>query len=49
MHDGRWKAALGRALIICQAGWFVKYAPLEGFVIELCVGSGQRLHTSHRH
>ena len=28
------------------AGWF-EYAPLERFVIELCVGSGRWLHTSH--
>ena len=33
MHDGHWKAALGRALVICQTGWLVlEYAPLERFV-----------------
>ena len=30
-----WKAALSRALVICQAaGWF-EYAPLERFVMNI--------------
>ena len=32
-HEDCWKAALGRALVIYQAGWFV-YSPLGRFVID---------------